>query len=142
MSPDIPHNAIYHRLKDQFYSLKGTECPHCGKPSFPPKAICPHCDYEVKGTFVGMGTVDLSYSHSGNGGSPRQIELSVSLENKKLQVKISLIGKNHSLDLKAGMEVPVFVRKSLNGGSPLYTAEPNQAISEFLKVQESSKSSK
>lgn len=141
MSPDILHNPIWHRLKGQFYRLEGNECSNCGKVHFPPKAVCPL--YEVTETFVGMGTVTLAYSQSENGKSSRQIEFSVDIQGEKLQVKLSLIGRNHSLNLKAGMQVPVFARKSLNGGSPLYySVESNQLASEPLIEKESSKSSK
>lgn len=32
------------RLKGQRYALKGNQCNNCGEVSFPPRAICPHCE--------------------------------------------------------------------------------------------------
>lgn len=142
MSPDIQHLPLYHRLREQYYRLKGSECANCGAKIFPPRPICPHCDYEVNGEFIGMGTVNLIYSHSGNGQNPRQIELQVSFQDKNLQVKINLLGRNHSIELKAGLQIPIFVRNSTNGGSPLYSSEVNQPASEATPNPGSSKFSK
>lgn len=37
------HIAQNWRLQAQRYALKGTKCAHCGKVSFPPRDVCPHC---------------------------------------------------------------------------------------------------
>jgi uncharacterized OB-fold protein len=34
------------RLKKARYALVGTECPHCGHKSFPPRPVCPRCGVE------------------------------------------------------------------------------------------------
>ncbi len=31
------------RLKAQRYRLEGSACPTCGRLSFPPRLVCPHC---------------------------------------------------------------------------------------------------
>lgn len=33
----------YWRLKDQRYRLEGSICQLCGRFSFPPRPVCPHC---------------------------------------------------------------------------------------------------
>jgi uncharacterized OB-fold protein len=37
------HVAQNWRLNAQRYALKGVRCEICGKVSFPPREICPHC---------------------------------------------------------------------------------------------------
>jgi uncharacterized OB-fold protein len=31
------------RLKAQRYRLEGSTCPICGRLTFPPRPVCPHC---------------------------------------------------------------------------------------------------
>lgn len=41
------------RLKKQRYGLVGEVCPHCDKPLFPPRDVCPNCGAE------GQVTLDM-----------------------------------------------------------------------------------
>lgn len=35
------------RLKAQRYRLAYATCPACGRPTFPPRPVCPHCRSEM-----------------------------------------------------------------------------------------------
>jgi len=45
------HIAQNWRLNAQRYALKGTKCAHCGKVSFPPRPVCPHCEAQQTMSF-------------------------------------------------------------------------------------------
>jgi uncharacterized OB-fold protein len=34
------------RLKAQRYRLEGSNCPTCGRLTFPPRPMCPHCAFQ------------------------------------------------------------------------------------------------
>ncbi|HEX6977589.1 MAG TPA: zinc ribbon domain-containing protein [Patescibacteria group bacterium] len=142
MSPDrgFFHIAQNWRVRNERLTLTGKECSHCGSKIFPPRPICPTCDYEVEGEFLGMGTLKVALSHIKS--SKRQIEFCISIVKDNVEMTINLNGKSHTLGLKAGMQIPVFVRKSRNGGDPYYSFDLNQPASEANQDLGSSKSSK
>lgn len=39
------------RLKKQRYGLVGEWCPHCDKPLFPPRDVCPNCGDKAEEEF-------------------------------------------------------------------------------------------
>ncbi len=121
------HIAIHWRVNSERLKLVGCKCENCSNKIFPPRPICPHCDYEVTAQFLGTGTVKAILDHK---ESPeRDIELLVSKKNEKYTVRIGLNGKSHSIGLEVGMELPVFVRKSLRGEKPIYTIEATSSSS-------------
>lgn len=61
------------RLKAQRYRLEGSTCRICGKPTFPPRSVCPHCtiqhaqiaDYGLLVIPVSTRTLDTVSSKGG-----------------------------------------------------------------------------
>lgn len=46
---------LHWRLKAQRYRLEGSTCPTCGRPTFPPRPVCPRCiDLAVRVTNSGL----------------------------------------------------------------------------------------
>ena len=35
-------------MKKQRYAMVGEICPNCKQPSFPPRAVCPHCGGDAR----------------------------------------------------------------------------------------------
>lgn len=106
MSPDthIPPNW---RLRGERLRLEGNQCGVCGEKHFPPKMVCPDC------TLLGMGTVEFILENKEN--DKRELELGVRLTQDDFQINIGLNGKSHAIEFKVGMQLPVFVKKSLDG---------------------------
>ncbi len=126
MSPDN-HVAANWRINPERLKLVGCKCENCSNKIFPPRPICPHCNYEISAQLLGTGTVKAIYDHK---ESPeRDIELLISKKDEKYTIRIGLNGKSHSIGLEVGMELPVFVRKSLRGGKPIYSIESTSSFS-------------
>lgn len=123
MSPTEINNPILWRRRGELLRLEGSMCPTCGEKIFPIKHFCPKCDYEIEGTLLGIGTVNMVLDqHSQN--KKREAGFAVSIEDGKLKLNIYLNGKGHSLGFEAGMKINVFERKSSRGEEPQYDFKP------------------
>ena len=63
------HVAQNWRINGQRLALKGAQCQHCGKVSFPARGVCPHCEAQeqTKPTLTLIAHADV---HPAQVGSP------------------------------------------------------------------------
>ncbi len=121
MSPDN-HVAANWRLNPERLKLVGCKCENCTNKIFPPRPICPNCNYEITAQLLGTGTVKAILDHK---ESPeRDIELLINKKDEEYTIKIGLNGLSHSIQLEVGMKLPVFIKRSTSGKDPIYLIKP------------------
>ncbi len=112
--------ASYWRTRQQRLGLVGEICPHCGKPLFPPRDVCPACHGPAKEPyrFSGKGTVySFSTVYSAPEGFEAYVPYVVALvkleEGPLVTAQLTDVSKE---EVSIGMPVEMVTRKLREDG--------------------------
>lgn len=115
-------NPIWWRLKKQFYELQGSECPDCGKISFPPREICRECNSQINSQPEATGTITAIFESAEN-KHDRNVEVTYAENGDCRKLIFNLNGKNHMASLQINMRAKIFSRRSSKQKDPILSLE-------------------
>jgi len=126
MSPNIEHNPIYWRLKEQLYKLQGSQCPECQSKYYPPRELCT-CGSEINPHPYKTGTVSAILEESDN--NHRSILVEYENNGVTRTATFSLNGLSHSASIKIDMPSKILARKSSEQEEPILSLDTTSLIS-------------